>query len=117
MRKPARFAGLTAPPFLLAFFGGCPVVYAIGRVVGRALFDLDGVGRSVFAVGGIFSSSSNVLLKTARGVLPNPIFASILLGTAVGFTRLPLPGFFDRTTAPGALTAPVVLALTGAPVK
>jgi predicted permease len=35
--------------------------------------------------------------KTAKGVLTNPIVASILLGTAFGFTGLPLPGFVDRT--------------------
>jgi malonate transporter len=130
---------------LLAFFGGCLVVYFVGRLIGRTLFHMDGVSQSVFAVGGIFSN--NVLLglpiarvtlgeqslpavslvlvfnslllwtlvsvsvewarhrdfslpgfaKTARGVLTNPIVASILLGTAFGFTGLPMPGFIDRT--------------------
>ena len=130
---------------LIAFFGGCLVVYFTGRLVGRAAFHINGVSQSVFAMGGIFSN--NVLLglpiaqvtlgeqslpgvslvlvfnslllwtlvsvsvewsrhrdfslpgfaKTAKGVLTNPIVASILLGTAFGFTGLPLPGFVDRT--------------------
>ena len=132
---------------LLAFFGGCLVVYAIGRVGGRTLFGMDGVTQSVFAMGGIFSN--NVLLgiplarvtlgdaslaavslvlvfnslilwtlvsvsiewakhsdlsplgfaRTAKGVVTNPVVASILLGTAFGFLAVPLPGFVDRTLA------------------
>ncbi|HMN44328.1 MAG TPA: AEC family transporter [Povalibacter sp.] len=45
---------------LIAFFGGCFVVFAIGRMVGAWAFRLDGVSQSVFALGGIFSN--NVLL-------------------------------------------------------
>jgi len=45
---------------LIAFFGGCLVVYGAGRVVAAAAFRMDGVGQSVFAMGGIFSN--NVLL-------------------------------------------------------
>jgi predicted permease len=37
--------------------------------------------------------------KTARGVLTNPIVASILAGTAWGFAGLSLPGFIDRPLA------------------
>ena len=130
---------------LVAFFGGCLLVYVAGRLIGRSVFQMDGVSQSVFAMGGIFSN--NVLLglpiahvtlgeaslpavslvlvfnslllwtlvsvsvewarhrdlslpgfaKTAKGVLTNPIVASILLGTAFGFTGLPMPGFVDRT--------------------
>src|SRR6267154_1560817 len=42
---------------LLAFFGGCFIVFAIGRLVARALFKLDPVSQSVFALGGIFSNN------------------------------------------------------------
>jgi malonate transporter and related proteins len=45
---------------LIAFFGGCLLVFLLGRVVGRQLFGLDGVGQSVFGIGGVFSN--NVLL-------------------------------------------------------
>jgi malonate transporter len=132
---------------LLAYFGACLAVYAIGRAVALALFRMDGAAQSVFALGGIFSN--NVLLglplakialgdaalpavslvlvfnslllwtlatvsvewarlgafsvsglrRTAIGVLRNPIVASILAGTAYGFTGLPLPAFLDQTMA------------------
>ncbi len=45
---------------LIAFFGGCLVVYGVGRAVAATAFRMDGVGQSVFAMGGIFSN--NVLL-------------------------------------------------------
>lgn len=45
---------------LIAYFGGCLLVYALGRVAGAWLFRMDGVGQSVFAMGGIFAN--NVLL-------------------------------------------------------
>jgi hypothetical protein len=45
---------------LVAFFGGCLIVYAAGRLVGATMFRLNGVEQSVFAMGGIFSN--NVLL-------------------------------------------------------
>lgn len=132
---------------LAAFFGGCLIVFVVGRVVAHALFRLDGVAQSVFALGGVFSN--NVMLgvaiaqttlgaaalpavsmvivfnalilwtlvtvsvewarhgelsiqgfgKTARGVLTNPIVASILAGTAWGIAGLTLPGFIDRPLA------------------
>lgn len=128
---------------LLAFFGGCLIVFVIGRLVAHSLFKLDGVAQSVFALGGVFSN--NVMLgvaiakttlgdsalpavsmvivfnalilwtlvtvsvewarhgefsvhgfgKTARGVLTNPIVASILAGTLWGFAETPLPAFID----------------------
>src|SRR3954471_6966979 len=45
---------------LLAFFGGCLVVYFAGRLIGKSLFRMNGVAQSVFGMGGIFSN--NVLL-------------------------------------------------------
>ncbi|MEO8537169.1 MAG: AEC family transporter [Betaproteobacteria bacterium] len=133
------------PRLLIAFFGGCLVVYIAGRIAAATLFRMDGVGQSVFAMGGIFSN--NVLLgipiakatlgdaslpavslvlvfnslvlwtlvtvsvewaqqrdlslrgvaRTARGVLTNPVVASILAGTAFGFAGVPLPGVVDET--------------------
>jgi predicted permease len=132
---------------LVAFFGGCLVVYAIGRFVGASLFRMDGVHQSVFAMGGIFPNTvllgiplakvtlgdaamPAVLLvlvfnslvlwtlvtvsvewarhrelslsgfwRTARGVIANPIVASILAGTVFGFTGLRLPDVVERTLA------------------
>jgi predicted permease len=130
---------------LIAFFGGCLIVYVIGRVLGATLFRMDGVDQSVFAMGGIFSNlvllgiplakvtlgeaalpavslvvvfnslilwtlvtisvewarhrdlSAGSLLRTTRGVVTNPIVASILAGTAFGFVGVPLPDIIDQT--------------------
>jgi predicted permease len=41
---------------LIAYFGSCFIVFALGRLAGRALFRMDGVSQSVFALGGIFSN-------------------------------------------------------------
>lgn len=45
---------------LLAFFGGCLLVFMIGRIVAWKVFAMNGVEQSVFALGGIFSN--NVML-------------------------------------------------------
>ena len=130
---------------LLAFFGGCLIVYVAGRLAGASLFRMDGVGQSVFAMGGIFSNnvllgiplakvtlgeaalpavslvlvfnslvlwtlvsisvewarhrdlSPRGLVRTTRGVVTNPVVASILAGTAFGFLNVPLPGVIDQT--------------------
>lgn len=130
---------------LIAFFGGCLVVYVVGRLAAASLFRMDGVAQSVFAMGGIFSNnvllgiplakvtlgeaslpavslvlvfnslvlwtlvtisvewarhrdlSPRGLVRTTRGVVANPVVASILAGTAFGFVDLPLPGVIDRT--------------------
>jgi hypothetical protein len=43
------------------------------------------------------SASLPGLLRTAKGVLANPIVSSIVAGTAYGFLDLPLPAMIDRT--------------------
>jgi predicted permease len=145
-RLMSGFASL--PPvdvrLLAAFFGGCLVVFLLGRLVSAKLFRLDGVSQSVFALGGVFSN--NVLLglpltrillgeeampaaalvvvfnaltlwtlvtvsvewaktgaltlagfgKTARGVLTNPLVASILAGTLFSLTGFALPSLIDQ---------------------
>lgn len=57
-RLMAEFSRL--PPvdtrLLIAYFGGCLVVFVLGRVIAATLFRLDGVSQSVFAMGGIFSN-------------------------------------------------------------
>ena len=145
-RLMSGFASL--PPvdvrLLAAFFGGCLVVFLLGRLVSAKLFRLDGVSQSVFALGGVFSN--NVLLglpltrillgeeampaaalvvvfnaltlwtlvtvsvewaktgaptlagfgKTTRGVLTNPLVASILAGTLFSLTGFALPSLIDQ---------------------
>lgn len=63
------------PRLLLAFFGGCLLVFAGGRVVAARLFRLDGPAQSVFAMGGVFSNNVLLGLPMARltlgtGALP-----------------------------------------------
>ena len=43
------------------------------------------------------SASLPGLVRTAKGVLANPIVSSIVVGTAYGFLDLPLPAMIDRT--------------------
>ena len=77
---------------LVAYFGGCLVVFVIGRVVAATLFRFDGVSQSVFAMGGVFSN--NVLLgvplaKVTLGDAAMPsvslllVFNALLLWTLV----------------------------------
>jgi malonate transporter len=107
---------------LLAFFGGCLVVFVIGRLVAWRLFALDGVGQSVFALGGVFSN--NVLLglplaKVALGDAALPSVALVLVFNALILWTLltvsiewarhgsfSLRGF--AKTARGVLTNPIV---------
>ncbi len=67
---------------LIAFFGGCLIVFVIGRVVAAWMFGLNGVQQSVFALGGIFAN--NVLLgvpltKATLGEAAMPSVALILV--------------------------------------
>lgn len=45
---------------LIAYFGGCAILYVIARAIARRAFRMDGVGQSIFGLGTIFSN--NVLL-------------------------------------------------------
>lgn len=110
---------------LLAFFGGCFIVFGLGRLLGRALFGLDGVSQSVFALGGIFSN--NVLLgvpyaKSVLGESALPSVALVLIFNALTLWTLAtvsvewarhgefsLKGF--AATARSVLTNPLVAAI------
>jgi predicted permease len=123
-------SGLAALPpvdarLLLAYFGGCLLVFFLGRLVARTAFGLDGVGQSVFAIGGIFSN--NVLLgvplaRLALGEAAMPsvalvlIFNTLLLWTLVSVSvewarhgELSLKGF--GATARSVLTNPIVASI------
>ena len=123
---------------LIAFFGGCLIVFVLGRLLAWKVFALDGVGQSVFALGGVFSN--NVLLglplaKIALGDAAVPSVALVLVFNALILWTLltvsiewaqhgsfSLQGFAQ--TARGVLTNPIVAAilagtlfgLTGAPL-
>jgi malonate transporter and related proteins len=69
-----------------AFFGGCIVVFVLGRLASAYIFHLDGVAQSVFALGGIFSN--NVLLglplaKVTLGPASLPCVALVLVFNAL----------------------------------
>jgi hypothetical protein len=71
---------------LAAFFGGCLIVFVIGRVIAWKGFALDGVSQSVFALGGVFSN--NVMLglplaKVALGEAALPSVALVLVFNAL----------------------------------
>ena len=107
---------------LIAFFGGCLIVFVIGRALGVWLFRLDGVQQSVFALGGIFAN--NVLLgvplaKATLGEAAMPsvalilVFNSLTLWTLVTVSvewarhgELSVKGF--GKTARSVITNPVV---------
>lgn len=147
---------------LIAFFGSCLIVFALGRLIAWKFFALDGVAQSIFALGGVFSNnvllglplakvalgdaaipsvalvlvfnalilwtlvtvsvewarhgsfSLNGFAKMARGVLTNPIVASILSGTLFGLSGLPLPALLDVPLAmTGQAAAPLALIALG----
>ncbi len=123
---------------LIAFFGGCFIVFLIGRLVAAWIFRLDGVASSVFALGGVFSN--NVLLglplaKLLLGEASVPsvalvlVFNALILWTLVTISvewarhgSFSLAGF--RLMAKNVLTNPIVagilagtaVGLTGLPL-
>lgn len=127
-----------SPRILVAFFGGCLVVFALGRLIGHRLFGMDGVAQSVFAMGGVLSNNLLLGVPLAKALLPPDalpavalvlIFNSLILWTlvtvSVEFARnggLTVDGF--TATLRGVATNPVVVSimlgtaygLTGLPV-
>ena len=110
---------------LLAFFGGCLVVFVIGRLVAWKAFGLDGVAQSVFALGGVFSNNVLLGLPIARltlGEAAVPSVALVLVFNALTLWTLvtvsvewarhgefSLQGF--GRTARGVLRNPIVAAI------
>jgi malonate transporter and related proteins len=74
------------PKLLLAFFGGCLIVFAIGRGIGARLFKLDPASQSVFAMGGVFSNNVLLGLPLARitlGAAAVPAVALVVVFNAL----------------------------------
>jgi len=108
-----------------AFFGGCLIVFIVGRQAAARLFRLDGVSQSVFALGGVFSNNVLLGLPIARltlGPAAIPavalvlVFNSLTLWTLVTVSvewarngSLSLAGF--ARTAVSVLTNPIVAAI------
>ena len=107
-----------------AYFGGCLIVFVLGRAVAKWMFKLDGTGQSVFALGGIFSNNVLLGVPLARlalgdGAMPAVavilVLNSLLLWTlatvSVEWARhgeFSLKGF--GKTARNVLTNPIVAA-------
>jgi len=64
---------------LFAFFGGCLLVFVIGRLIAWKCFALDGVAQSVFALGGVFSNNVLLGLPLAKLVLGEAALPSVAL--------------------------------------
>ncbi len=64
---------------LVAFFGSCLIVFAIGRLVARYAFRLDGVAGSVFALGGVFSNNVLLGLPLAKATLGDAAVPAVAL--------------------------------------
>ena len=110
---------------LIAFFGGCVIVFALGRLVGWKLFGLDGVSQSVFALGGDFSNNLMLGLPLAKIVLGDAavpsvamvlVFNSLTMWTMVTVSvewarhgSFSVHGF--ARTARSVLTNPLILAI------
>jgi malonate transporter and related proteins len=67
---------------LIAFFGGCLLVFALGRAIAALCFGLDRVAQAVFGLAGVFSN--NVLLgvplaKQTLGAAALPPIALVLV--------------------------------------
>lgn len=110
---------------LIAFFGGCLIVFVIGRLVSWKFFALDGVSQSIFALGGVFSNTVMLglpLAKVSLGEAAVPsvalvlVFNALILWTLVTVSvewarhgNFSLCGF--ARTARGVLTNPVVVGI------
>ena len=64
---------------LIAFFGGCLLVFAIGRLLAWRVFRLDGVSQSVFALAGIFSNNAMLGIPLARIALGEAALPTVAL--------------------------------------
>jgi len=64
---------------LIAYFGACIVVFVLARFIAARFFRLDGVGQSVFALGGIFANNVLLGIPLAKVTLGEPSLPAISL--------------------------------------
>ncbi|MBS0320993.1 MAG: AEC family transporter [Proteobacteria bacterium] len=121
MREFARLPHVDAR-LLVVYFGGCLVVYALGRVIGHYVLRVDAERQAVLGVAGIFSNIVLLGVPMAQMTLPPAalpavslvlIFNSLLLWTLVSVSiewarhrDVSLQGF--GKTARGVLLNPIV---------
>ncbi|MEO8344522.1 MAG: AEC family transporter [Betaproteobacteria bacterium] len=64
---------------LIAYFGGCAIVFVVGRIIAALLFKLNGEAQSVFAMGGIFANNVLLGLPLAKVTLGDAALPSVSL--------------------------------------
>lgn len=64
---------------LLAFFGGCLIVFGLSRLLGKFAFAMDGESQTIFALGGIFSNNVMLGIPFATRILGNEALPSVAL--------------------------------------
>jgi predicted permease len=64
---------------LVAYFGGCAIVFAGGRLAAHAMFRMDGAAQSVFAIGGVFANTVLLGIPLAQVLLGEAAMPSISL--------------------------------------
>jgi len=64
---------------LLAYFGGCAIVFVAGRFAAFALFRMDGAAQSVFAIGGVFANTVLLGVPLAQALLGEPAMPTVSL--------------------------------------
>lgn len=64
---------------LIAYFGGCAIVFAAGRLLAYALFRMDGAAQSVVAIGGVFSNTVLLGVPLAQVLLGESAMPTISL--------------------------------------
>ena len=110
---------------LIAYFGGCLIVFVAGRTIAHRLFAMDGVAQSVFAIGGIFANNLLLGVPLAKMMLGDAalpvvslvlVFNALLLWTLVTTSvewartrHVSLAGF--ATTVRNVVTNPVVASI------
>jgi len=62
-----------------AFFGGCLLTFLIGYMVSGSLFNLDGTGKSILGLGGVFSNNVLIGIPLAKAALGNASIPSVAL--------------------------------------
>lgn len=110
---------------LIAYFGGCLIVFVAGRAIAYRIFRMDGVAQSVFAIGGIFANNLLLGVPLAKimlgdGAMPvvslvlvfNALLLWSLVTVSVEWARtrhVSLAGF--ATTLRNVVTNPVIAAI------
>lgn len=115
----------TDPALLLAYFGGCLIVFLIARGAARFLFRLDSVSQSIFGLACIFSNNVMLGIPISRitlGEASTPAVSMIILFNALLlWTLVTISVEWARnrsasakalvTTAMGVMKNPVIAAI------